>query len=410
MDVLMPQLGETVAEGKISAWFKSVGDRVAAGDNLFEVETDKTAMEVPTTGAGVVAEIRVAAGETVPVGTVVAVIAGDGAAVTVAAPSSKPAVAPAPRAPSAPSAAPAVLAPIVPAGRASVPFDPFNEVRLPGRNYGPARLPSGVPITPLARRLAAESGIDLTRLSGSGPHGRIVARDVEGARPTSPLLARPATSAPAPFELVPHDAARRDNALAIAAAKRAVPHFVVRRDVVLDGVLKLISEIEAADPSLAISLVHCVAKALAIALTKVPEANIQWSDDHMRRFRQVDIAVAAAAGEAATIRAAERVGVAAMARELREARITAPEGVAMVWDMSGAGVRAVSATVRPPHTMALTIGAIEKRAVVAADRIAVATQTTLCLACDHRAIDGALGARLLAACAAALERPLALIL
>ena len=173
MDVLMPQLGETVAEGKITQWFKSAGDTVNPGDNLFEIETDKVSMEVPSTTAGTLAEIRVPAGEIAPVGAVVAVIADGAGAAANAAAASSPAAPPRP----ASSAAPATPA----SAAAPVKLDPFFEVRTPARNFGPARLPGGTSVTPLARRLAAEAGIDLGRISPSGPHGRIVARDVEAA-------------------------------------------------------------------------------------------------------------------------------------------------------------------------------------------------------------------------------------
>src|SRR6516164_3442048 len=194
MDVLMPQLGETVAEGKITQWFKSAGDAIKPGDNLFEIETDKVSMEVPSTTAGVLAEIRVPAGEVAPVGAVVAVIA-DGTA------ASAPAAAetlskPAPPSAAAPAGRPLPLASAAaaqPAAAAPIKLDPFFEVRTPQRNYGPARLPGGRSVTPLARRLAAEGGIDLATVSPSGPHGRIVARDVEAAARAAPKAApRPA--------------------------------------------------------------------------------------------------------------------------------------------------------------------------------------------------------------------------
>src|SRR5215472_1080314 len=183
MDVLMPQLGETVAEGKITKWFKSAGDKVAPGDNLFEIETDKVSMEVPATEAGVLAEVRVGAGEVAPVGAVVAVIAASGAAVKPAA-SSPAAAPPPPKAPAAPAQAPAATvaaAAPAPAPARPIALDPFREVRTPERNYGPAKLASGVAVSPLARRRAAEAGIDLARLTPSGSHGRILAQDVEGA-------------------------------------------------------------------------------------------------------------------------------------------------------------------------------------------------------------------------------------
>src|SRR5271168_5256628 len=153
----MPQLGETVAEGKIIKWFKSAGDAVKPGDNLFEIETDKVSMEVPATEAGVLSEIRVTEGEVAPVGAVVGVI-GDGT------PKASERASPPAKTPQQP-----------------IKLDPFFEVRTPERNFGPAMLSGGITVTPLARRLASEAGIDLSRLSGSGPHGRIVARDVESA-------------------------------------------------------------------------------------------------------------------------------------------------------------------------------------------------------------------------------------
>src|SRR5262249_49039658 len=168
MDVLMPQLGETVAEGTITQWFKAVGDKVEPGENLFEIETDKATMEVPATAAGKLAEIRVPVGAIAPVGAVIAVIA-DGSGVA-SAPSGQAASTPVPPAVSA--AAPQ------PAPARSIKLDPFREVRTPERNFGPARLAGGIVVTPLARRLAGEAGIDLSRITGSGPHGRIVARDL----------------------------------------------------------------------------------------------------------------------------------------------------------------------------------------------------------------------------------------
>jgi pyruvate dehydrogenase E2 component (dihydrolipoamide acetyltransferase) len=196
MDVLMPQLGETVAEGKISKWFVSAGDAVKPGDNLFEIETDKVSMEVPAIAAGTLAEIRVSAGEVAPVGAVVAVIQGRGEKLAPDKPQAPPTRAKA----GVPGLAKeeldsrlrgnerSVAAAAVPR---PVAMEPFREVRSPERNYGPARLPGGTVVTPLARRLAGEAGIDLASIEGSGPHGRIVARDVEQARKApAPTAAR----------------------------------------------------------------------------------------------------------------------------------------------------------------------------------------------------------------------------
>ena len=183
MDVLMPQLGETVAEGKITKWFKSAGEAVKPGDNLFEIETDKVSMEVPSTTAGVLSEIRVVAGDVAPVGAIVAVIA-DGAGEAAGGqpkPKSQPLV-PAKAAAQSPAPLP-METPTLDSRlrgneRTKIPLDPFFEVRTPERNFGPARLSGGITVTPLARRLAAERGIDLSRLRGSGPHGRIIADDI----------------------------------------------------------------------------------------------------------------------------------------------------------------------------------------------------------------------------------------
>src|SRR5271169_2422793 len=214
MDVLMPQLGETVAEGKITKWFKSAGEPVKPGDNLFEIETDKVSMEVPSTTTGTLSEIRVAAGEIAPVGAVVGVIA-DGSGVAASSPSSPPAAAAPPKAAPAKPAAPAPQ-PRQPAQ--PIKLDPFFEVRTPDRNFGPAKLPGGAFVTPLARRLASEAGIDLSRLRGSGPHGRIMARDIEDApRPSrapagsdGPSAAEiKALYAPDSYEEVPLDGMRK---------------------------------------------------------------------------------------------------------------------------------------------------------------------------------------------------------
>ena len=155
MEVLMPQLGETVAEGKIKVWFKSVGDEIAPGDNLFEIETDKVSMEVPAISAGILKEIRVQQGEVAPVSAIVAVIADNGSVLR--------------------------LQNTIPTKRPGI-LEPYNEVHTPARNFGPARLANGVKVSPLARRLAVEAGVDLERVKGSGPHGRIHAEDVKAVK------------------------------------------------------------------------------------------------------------------------------------------------------------------------------------------------------------------------------------
>src|SRR5262249_33888544 len=266
MDVLMPQLGETVAEGKITQWFKTAGDAVKPGDNLFEIETDKVSMEVPATAAGVLVEIRVAAGEVAPVGAVVAVIA-DGAGAAAPKQASASAAAPSASQPASAVSAAAAGNFATPIAR-PIELDPFFEVRTPARNYGPARLAGGRSVTPLARRLAAEGGIDLAAVSPSGPHGRIVARDVEAAARVAPKAAPRPTVAPAgghlaegpsaedikaiyrdvPFQEVSLDGMRRIIATRLVQAKQTIPHFYLTADVEIGRLITLREEANAAAP------------------------------------------------------------------------------------------------------------------------------------------------------------------
>src|SRR5262245_21125360 len=324
MDVLMPQLGETVAEGKITQWFRSAGDAIKPGDNLFEIETDKVSMEVPATTAGVLTEIRVPAGEVAPVGAVVAVIA-DGSAASAQPPAAEALSKPAPSSAAAPaSRPPPMTAPVAAAQPAAAPIklDPFFEVRTPERNYGPARLAGGRSVTPLARRLAAEGGIDLTTISPSGPHGRIVARDVEAAARAAPKAApRPTAAAPpgatlsegpsaedikalyrdVPFQEVPLDGMRRTIATRLVQAKQTIPHFYLTADVEIGRLITLREEANAAapkdndgNPAFKLSLNDVIIKAWAAALQRVPAANAVWAQDRILRLQHSDVAVAVA--------------------------------------------------------------------------------------------------------------------
>ena len=306
MDILMPQLGETVAEGKITKWFKSAGDAVKPGDNLFEIETDKVSMEVPATEAGVLNEIRVTEGEVVPVGAVVGVIGTAGGAVASA--PAKSASAPSVVASKAPPSAPAKPAASSPTGYESeapatssaiaaqpIKLDPFFEVRTPARNFGPAKLPGGASVTPLARRLASEAGIDLSRLRGSGPHGRIVARDVaEAPRPAARAPLPEGLSAdqvkalfdPAGYEEVPLDAMRKTIAARLQQAKQTIPHFYLTTDITIDRLIALREEANAAAPKdrdgkalFKLSLNDFIIRALALALQQVQAANAVWAGD-----------------------------------------------------------------------------------------------------------------------------------
>ena len=439
MDVLMPQLGETVAEGKITKWFKSAGEAVKPGDNLFEIETDKVSMEVPSTTAGVLSEIRVPAGEVAPVGAVVGVIAdGGGAAATPPAarvPPASPATA-GPR-PAAPQAA----APIAqPREAHPIKLDPFFEVRTPERNFGPARLPGGTAVTPLARRLAAEAGIDLKRVRGSGPHGRIVASDIENARRTSPapLAARAegptaaeikALYAQDSYEEVPLNGMRRTTAARLTQAQ-TVPHFYLTADIEIGRLIALREEANAAalkdangSPAFKLSLNDFFIRALALALQRVPAANAVWAGDRILRFKHSDIGIAVAVDDgliAPVIRNAEAKSLTAISAEMKDLAARAREkklapadyqgGSSAISNLGMYGVREFSAIINPPHATILAVGAARRQAVETADGgVAFASMLSVTLSCDHRVVDGALGAKLLAALKAFIETPVSML-
>ena len=437
MDVLMPQLGETVAEGKITKWFKSAGEQVKPGDNLFEIETDKVSMEVPSTTTGVLAEIRVPAGDVAPVGAIVAVIAdGSGAQ---ASQSAAPAAAPAAKPAAVPIAAAAQPVTAVQDTR-PIKLDPFFEVRTPDRNFGPARLSGGVTVTPLARRLAAESGIDLSRLRGSGPHGRIVAHDVETApRPADTPLAPhagpsadevKALFAPDAYEEVPLDGMRRTIAARLTQAIQTIPHFYLTADVEIDRLIKLREEANLGapkdkdgNPAFKLSLNDFIIRALALALQRVPAANAAWAGDRILRFKHADIGVAVALDSGLItpiVRSAETKSVSAISAEMKELSTRARDkklkpadyqgGSAAISNLGMYGVREFTAIINPPHATILAVGAARRQAVEKPDGgVAFASMLAVTLSCDHRVLDGAVGAELLAAFKAFVEMPVTML-
>jgi pyruvate dehydrogenase E2 component (dihydrolipoamide acetyltransferase) len=431
MDVLMPQLGETVAEGKITKWFKSAGDAVKPGDNLFEIETDKVSMEVPSITSGTLAEIKVQAGETAIVGAVVAVIAGEGGLVA-SAPAAK---APPPAAPKAPPATFAAI-PQQHAIQAPGPLDPFFEVRTPPRNFGPAKTAGGTYVTPLARRLAGENGIDLARMSGSGPRGRIVAADIESAIAKGDGRATPmATGASAAqvkalyqgveLDEVPLDGMRATIARRLVEAKQTIPHFYLVTDVTMDALLKIREEANAGAPkdSYKLSVNDFVIKALALALQRVPAANAVWAGDRILRFKHSDVGVAVAIdGGLLTpvIRNAEGKSLSAISNEMKNLAARAKEkklkpaeyqgGSSAISNLGMYGVREFSAIINPPHATILAVGAAQRRPVEADDgSVKFVSQMTATLSCDHRVVDGALGAELLAAFKSLIESPVRML-
>ena len=372
----MPQLGETVAEGTVSKWFVKAGDAVKPGDNLFEIETDKVSMEVPAIAAGTIAAIHVQAGEVAPVGAVVAVIQGSGETVSTEKPQARPIQqTPLPTKAGVQSAAKTELDPrsrgneqradAAPAHRTGAPFkmEPFREVRSPERNYGPARLPGGTVITPLARRLAGEAGIDLGDIKGSGPHGRIVARDIEQARTVAP-----------------------------AAARAAVPaQIVLTADVALGESLALCAEVPA------IELADVIVRSWAIALGRaVPDA-------------PADIALAT--GDAAVlIRDAAPLPLSAIAAARGENSRDARSAASAIFIAQVPGIASVVHTVRPPQITMLSIGSRRRAPIEAPDGSAAFADTvTATLSCDPNVVDAALGAALLAAFKGFVERPVTML-
>jgi len=439
MNILMPQLGETVAEGKITKWFKSAGDTVKPGDNLFEIETDKVSMEVPATETGILSEIRVPEGEVAPVGAIVGVI-GDGSTAVVSAPvKSDPTAAEPPR---PGTATPQALAPPPKTQQQPIKLDPFFEVRTPERNFGPARLPGGISVTPLARRLASEVGIDLSRLKGSGPHGRIVARDVESA-PRPQAAARLVAFAdgptadqikalydPASYEEVPLDGMRKTIAARLQQAKQTIPHFYLTADITIDALAAVREQVNAAAPKdrdgkpiFKLSLNDFIIRALALALQRVPAANVAWAGDRILRFKHSDVGVAVALdgglivpiirqAEAKTLGtiSAEMKDLAERAREKKLKPAEYQGGSSAISNLGMYGVREFSAIINPPQATILAVGAARRQAIEKPDGgVAFASMLTATLSCDHRAVDGALGAELLAAVKALIETPVTVL-
>jgi pyruvate dehydrogenase E2 component (dihydrolipoamide acetyltransferase) len=423
----MPQLGETVAEGKITKWFKSPGDSVKPGENLFEIETDKTSMEVPATSAGTLVEVRFLVGEVAKVGAIVAVLGGAG---------ETPKAAPAATTAAAPLRA---TAPVMQAAPNPVikprsePLDPFREVKTPERNYGPAKLASGAVTTPLARRLAGERGIDLTRIIGSGPHGRIVAGDIEKAAPSAPAMATGASAAQVKalydgvaYDEVPLDAMRATIAKRLVEAKQTIPHFYLTADMDAGRLIAMREEANAAapaakdgTPAFRLSLNDFIIKAWAAALQRVPAANAVWAGDRILRFRHSDIGIAVALeGGLITpvLRNAEEKSLTTISAEMRDlaerarARKLKPNeyqgGASAISNLGMYGVREFSAIINPPHSTILAVGATRRAPIETEDGgVKFISQMTVTVSCDHRVVDGALGAELLAAFKNFVEKP-----
>jgi pyruvate dehydrogenase E2 component (dihydrolipoamide acetyltransferase) len=405
VEVILPKVDMDMATGRIVKWLFAEGDFVNKGDVLFEIETDKAAMEIDAPASGTLRGVVAREGTEAPVGAAVAYICAEG---------------------ETPPSADAALAV---ASAATAP---------------PAARGARAPATPVARKRARELGVDLTGLRGSGPRGRIVRADVEalglderradsdaaGAPERSSVAGDPALKylVEGAYELTPHTKMRRAIAQRLSEAKRVVPHFYLTMDCNIDALVSLRGELNAAapmndgQPAFKLSLNDMAIKAFAVALQLVPDANVSWSEAGLIRHRHADIAIAVAVpGGLLTpiLRRAELKALSTVSKEMKDlaARARAgalrPEerqgGSAAISNLGMFGVKEFSAILNPPHATILAIGAGERRPVVKDHGLDVATMMTVTLSIDHRALDGALGATLLQAFRATIERPLSML-
>jgi len=419
IEIHMPALSPTMEEGNLAKWHVKEGDDVTSGDVIAEIETDKATMEVESIDDGVVGKIAVAEGtEGVKVGTVIAVLLEEGE-------SASDIKATAAAAPAATPAKPAESAAKAEAEQAEPPkVAPATQAPAAGGR---------IKASPLAKRLAKDAGLDLSTLTGSGPGGRIVKADVES---TSKTAAAPAAAAvggavavavagpegDAPFEEVKLSNMRKTIARRLTESKQSVPHFYLTVDIELDKLLKLRAEVNAQLDPAKVSVNDFIIKACALALRDVPEANVQFGGDVMRHYSRSDISVAVATdGGLVTpvVRAAEGKSIGAIAAEMKELASKARDNKLMPEDYTGGtftisnmgmmGIKEFSAVINPPQGAILAVGAGIETPVVRDGAITTATMMSVTLSCDHRAIDGAVGAKLLGAIKGYLEKPLSIL-
>jgi pyruvate dehydrogenase E2 component (dihydrolipoamide acetyltransferase) len=426
-DILMPALSPTMEEGNLTKWHVKVGDKVTSGQVIAEIETDKATMEVEAVDEGVVSEILVAEGsEGVKVNALIARLSEDG---KVAAPAAAPA--PKAEAPAAPVAA-AVPAPAPVAAAAPAPKAAGDRVFA----------------SPLAKRLAEQKGVDLKGVTGSGPHGRIVKADIDGSQPGSAPAkaaapaAAPAASAPAAaaaprpvlsleqqgiapgsYELIPLNNMRKTIARRLTESFRDIPHFPLTIDLEIDRLLEARQRLNSSlGNDIRISVNDFVIRAAALALKKVPEANASFTPEGIAMHKHADIAMAVAIdGGLITpiIRAAETKGLAQISAEAKDLAARArsmklkPEefqgGTFSVSNLGMFGIKSFASIINEPQGAILSVGAGEKRAVVKGDQIVAATVMTVTLTCDHRVVDGAIGAKWIQAFKPLIEDPLTML-
>ena len=430
IDILMPALSPTMEEGTLAKWHVKVGDTVKAGDVIAEIETDKATMEVEAVDEGVVEAILVSGGtENVKVNAVIARLAGEG---------------------DSPAPPPAKAAPVAEAAKAAAPAAPASAA-APATPAGPAAAPAAAARTdgerifasPLARRLAEAAGLDLKTVRGSGPHGRVVKADVDALAKSGASAVRPASPAAAvaapprqalsleqmgipagSYDLVPLDGMRRTIARRLTDSFRDVPHFPLTIDLEIDALLAARGKINALleKDGVKVSVNDIIIRAVAVALKRVPEANASFTPEGIAMHHHADIAVAVAIdGGLITpiIRAAETKGLAQISTEVKDlaarakAKKLKPEefqgGTFSISNLGMFGIKAFASILNEPQGAIMSVGAGEPRPVVKNGQLAVATVMTVTLTCDHRVVDGAIGARFLAAFKPLIEEPLTLL-
>jgi pyruvate dehydrogenase E2 component (dihydrolipoamide acetyltransferase) len=443
IEIRMPEVAADMTEADLVTWLVKPGDRVAEGELIAEIETDKSTVEFESPAAGVVAEILVPAGTAgVRVGEVLAILSeGDeprpspGAPAPAPPPSVEPPTTEQAAAPVAPEAA-------TPSTREAVPAEPAATARdreaVPAEPAATARDREAVPATALARRLASQGGVDLATIAGTGAGGRVVKADVEatlaegapgaqdGAAPSEPparASERDALPADETFREIPHTRMRKTIARRLSDAKRTIPHFYLRCECRIDALLELRAELNSRSSEDRLSVNDFVVRACALALQEVPEANASWGEDALICYERSDIAIAVATdGGLVTpvVRSADRKGLATLAREIRDlaeraraGKLLPPEyqgGTFSVSNLGMYGVDGVYAIVNPPQSCILGVGAGEARPAVVDGELGVATLMTCTLSADHRVVDGAVAARLLSAVKRRIENPLEMVL
>ena len=440
ISILMPALSPTMTEGTLAKWLKKEGEAVKSGEAIAEIETDKATMEMEAADDGVLGRILVSAGTAgVKVNEPIALLLEEG--------EDKSALGKIPT-PKAATAAP----PVMPAKagiqtesratdsgpRLSPGTGPASAGLTKPGIEGPAPKAGRVAASPLAKRLAKDAGVDLARVAGSGPHGRIIRRDIEAvAAGKLPMLApaavpvgakAPPVDASMPFTEVPNTTFRKAVARRLTESKREIPHFYLSVDCELDALLKLRADLNARAPkegegAYKLSVNDFVVRAAALALRKVPAANATWTDTAIRLYTNVDISVAVATPQGLitpVIRRADTKGLAEISREMKTLAEKARAGKLAPAEYEGGGftisnlgmygIKSFSAIINPPQSCILAVGAGEQRAVVKKGALAIATQMTCTLSVDHRSVDGAVGAEFLAAFKPMIEDPTTMLL